>query len=56
MAVIQTWWSVVLLAVFIAMIAWVFWPRRKRKLEDHGPDSAQRRRAGEGALSRADQT
>jgi cbb3-type cytochrome oxidase subunit 3 len=38
MAAIQTWWSVVLLIVFVAMIAWAFWPRQshKRKLEGHG--------------------
>ncbi len=36
LAEVQSWWSVVLLIVFIGLIAWVFWPRRKRKLEEHG--------------------
>ena len=23
-------------AVFVALVAWVFWPRRKKKMEEHG--------------------
>ena len=33
---LQAWWSVVLLVVFLAIIGWVFWPRHKKRLENHG--------------------
>lgn len=33
---LQAWWSVVLLVVFLAIIGWVFWPRHKKWLENHG--------------------
>ena len=29
-------WSVVIVALFVIMVAWVFWPRHKRKFESHG--------------------
>jgi cytochrome c oxidase cbb3-type subunit 4 len=29
-------WVVWLMALFIAMVVWVFWPSRKARLEKHG--------------------
>lgn len=36
MAVLQSWWTVVLVIAFVGLVAWVFWPKRKRKMEEHG--------------------
>jgi len=33
---IRTFWVVWLMAIFVAIVAWAYWPKRKRKLEDHG--------------------
>ena len=36
MVVLQTWWTVVLVVAFVGLVVWVFWPRRKKKMEEHG--------------------
>ncbi|MEQ8967941.1 MAG: cbb3-type cytochrome c oxidase subunit 3 [Azospirillaceae bacterium] len=33
---IRTFWVVWLLLIFVAIVAWAFWPGRKRQLEEHG--------------------
>ena len=29
-------WGLWLLILFVGIVAWVFWPGRKKKLEEHG--------------------
>ena len=29
-------WVVWLMAIFLAIVAWAFWPKRKQELEAHG--------------------
>ena len=29
-------WLLVLVVLFLAIVVWVFWPKRKKKLEEHG--------------------
>ena len=43
---LRSLWLVWLLVVFVGIIAWVMWPRRKKELEDQANDSVQRRRFG----------
>jgi len=31
-----TVWMLVLVGLFVAIVVWVFWPKRKNKLEEHG--------------------
>lgn len=33
---VRSLWVVWLMAIFIAIVAWAFWPRNKAKLEAHG--------------------
>jgi cytochrome c oxidase cbb3-type subunit IV len=33
---LRSLWVVWLMALFIGIVAWVYWPRRKREMEDHG--------------------
>lgn len=36
MEVIYEFWLVWLVILFLAIVAWVFWPKRKQELERHG--------------------
>jgi cytochrome c oxidase cbb3-type subunit 4 len=33
---LRSLWVVWLMAVFIGIVAWVYWPKRKREMEEHG--------------------
>jgi cytochrome c oxidase cbb3-type subunit 4 len=33
---VRTFWVVWLMLVFLGIVGWVLWPRRKEKLEAHG--------------------
>ena len=33
--VLRSLWVVWLMALFIGIVAWVYWPKRKREMEDH---------------------
>ena len=32
----ETFWGLWLMLIFIGIVAYVFWPGRKRKMEEHG--------------------
>ena len=32
---LRSLWVVWLMALFIGIVAWVYWPKRKRKMEEH---------------------
>ncbi len=34
--VFSTVWLLVLVVLFAAIVVWVFWPKRNKKLEEHG--------------------
>lgn len=34
--IVRSLWVVWLMALFIGIVAWVYWPKRKRDLESHG--------------------
>ena len=34
--VVTNFWGLWLMVIFIAIVAWVYWPGRKKKLEDLG--------------------
>ena len=34
--VIRSLWAVWFMALFLGIVAWVYWPRRKARLEEHG--------------------
>jgi cytochrome c oxidase cbb3-type subunit 4 len=36
MAILKSAWLLWLLALFIGIVAWAYWPRRRRRLEQHG--------------------
>lgn len=33
---IHSFWVVWLLLVFVGIVAWAYWPTRRKKLEEHG--------------------
>jgi len=33
---LRSLWALWLMAIFLGIIAWVYWPRRRKKLERHG--------------------
>ncbi|MFO1189835.1 MAG: cbb3-type cytochrome c oxidase subunit 3 [Alphaproteobacteria bacterium] len=33
---LRSLWALWLMAIFFGIIAWVYWPRRRHKLESHG--------------------
>ena len=33
---LRSLWVVWLMALFIGIVAWVYWPKRKREMEEHG--------------------
>ena len=35
-SVFRSFWVVWLMAIFIGIVAWAFWPKRKQQLEAHG--------------------
>lgn len=35
-AFLKQLWVVWLMALFIGIVVWVYWPRRKKKLEEYG--------------------
>lgn len=36
MATLKSAWLLWLLALFVGIVAWAYWPRRRRQLEQHG--------------------
>lgn len=34
--ILRPLWLVWLVALFVGIVAWAYWPKRKRKLEAHG--------------------
>lgn len=34
--IFRSFWVVWLMAIFIGIVAWAFWPKRKQQLEAHG--------------------
>lgn len=35
-ALARSLWLVWLMLLFVGIVAWAYWPKRKRKLEEHG--------------------
>ena len=33
---LRSLWVVWLMILFVGIVVWVYWPKRKRELEDHG--------------------
>ncbi|MDX1423153.1 MAG: cbb3-type cytochrome c oxidase subunit 3 [Kiloniellales bacterium] len=33
---LRSLWVVWLIALFVGIVAWVYWPKRKREMEEHG--------------------
>lgn len=33
---VRSFWVVWLMLIFVGIVAWVYWPKRKKELEEHG--------------------
>ena len=33
---LRSLWVVWLMVLFVGIVAWVYWPKRKREMEEHG--------------------